>query len=78
MFGKFTGYGLRVGGAGAVASSSAGLDVLRALGGCSLVAVFVYIRSCLPAALQVSKRFGFGDSGISLLRPSYFEDCSVP
>ena len=53
--GKFTGYGLRVGGAGAVASSGAGLDVLRALGGCSLVAVFVYIRSCLPAALQVSK-----------------------
>jgi hypothetical protein len=43
-FEKFTGYGLRVGGAGAVASSGAGLDVLRALGGCSLVAVFVYIR----------------------------------
>ena len=77
MFGKFTGYGLRVGGAGAVASSGAGLDVLRALGDVHwLRCLFTF--ACLPAALQVSKRFGFGDSGISLLRPSYFEDCSVP
>jgi hypothetical protein len=64
LFGKFTGYSLRIGGAGAVAASGAGLDVLRAIGGWSSVAVFVYIRSCVPAALQVSNNIGCGDSGI--------------
>jgi len=61
LVGKFTGYSLRIGGACAVAASGAGLEVLRAIGGWSSDAVFVYIRSYVPAALQVSKNIGFGD-----------------
>jgi integrase len=61
LVGKFTGYSLRIGGACAVAASGAGLEVLRAIGGWSSDAVFIYIRSYVPAALQVTKNIGFGD-----------------
>ena len=56
---NYSGHSLRIGGACAAAIAGLGLEAIRAIGGWTSDAVFLYVRSYVPASMGASTKMGF-------------------